>query len=292
MPSLKELRGRIGSVKSIKKITSAQKMVAASKLRRAQEAAESARPYAERMEQVLVSLARSVASQEGAPPLLAGTGGDQTHLLIVATPERGLCGSLNSNIAKAARKHAEGLIDQGKTVKILCVGRKGHQVLRRTHRDHIIDLMTFEGVKKVQFSQAKQVGDAVLKLFTDEQFDVATLFYAQFRSVMSQVPTPQQLIPLPLPEQEQAAGDGAIYEYEPEEGEILADLLPRNVSTQIFKGLLENAASEQGAKMTAMDSATRNAGDLIDDLTLQYNRSRQAAITKELIEIISGAEAL
>ncbi|MGF1606434.1 MAG: F0F1 ATP synthase subunit gamma [Rhodothalassiaceae bacterium] len=296
MPSLKDLRGRISSVKSTRKITSAMKMVAASKLRRAQEAAVNARPYAERMEAVLTSLAQAVIGQQGTPPLLVGTGQEQTHLIVVATSERGLCGALNANIAKAARRRTEELLGQGKQVKILCVGRKGFQVLKRSHGSLIIDTMSFEGVRNIGFEQARSVGERVLKLFADNEFDVATIYYAHFQSALTQEPRAQQLIPLPLPEEGEGpqleSQSGAIYEYEPNEAQILADLLPRNVSVQIFKALLENAASEQGARMTAMDSATRNASDMIDQLTLDYNRSRQSAITKELIEIISGAEAL
>ncbi len=271
-------------------------MVAAAKLRRAQEAAESARPYAERMEGVLGSLAASMIGTPGAPALLAGTGEDQTHLLIVATAERGLCGAFNANIAKMARQKASELTAQGKTVKILCVGRKGATALRREWGDKFVGEVDFQGVRSIGFAEAQEITDKVLGMFDDGEFDVATLFFAHFKSVIAQVPTAQQIIPAQFDASEDdAAGPdlkGAIYDYEPDEEAILADLLPRNVSVQILKGLLENAASEQGARMAAMDNATRNAGEMIDKLTITYNRTRQAQITKELIEIISGAEAL
>ncbi|MBB4211650.1 ATP synthase F1 subcomplex gamma subunit [Rhodothalassium salexigens DSM 2132] len=295
MASLKEFRNRIASVKSTRKITSAMKMVAASKLRRAQAAAENARPYAERMEKVLSNLGRSVKDQEGAPELLVGRGTDQTHLVIVASSERGLCGGLNANIVKAARRRIDRLKAEGRTVKILCVGRKGYIILKRLYAADIVDLIELSGVRNVGYENARAIGDRVLKMFDEHQFDVATLFYARFRSVISQEPTEQQLIPTPLPEADAAAEDtmgGAVYEYEPDETAILADILPRNVVVQIFRALLENAASEQGARMTAMDNATRNATDMVDQLTLEYNRTRQAVITKELIEIISGADAV
>ncbi|MEN8723350.1 MAG: F0F1 ATP synthase subunit gamma [Alphaproteobacteria bacterium] len=295
MASLKELKNRISSVKSTQKITKAMQMVAAAKLRRAQEAAESARPYAERMEGVLGSLAASMIGTPGAPALLAGTGSDQTHLLIVATAERGLCGAFNANIAKMARQTAAELTAQGKTVKILCVGRKGATALRREWGDNFIGEIDFQGVRAIGFAQAQEVTEKVLGMFEDGEFDVATLFYAHFKSVISQVSTAQQIIPAQFDASDEAAGPdlkGAVYDYEPDEEAILADLLPRNVSVQILKGLLENAASEQGARMAAMDNATRNAGEMIDKLTITYNRTRQAQITKELIEIISGAEAL
>jgi F-type H+-transporting ATPase subunit gamma len=296
MPSLKDLRNRIASVKATQKITKAMQMVAAAKLRRAQEAAEAARPYAERMDKVLANLGERVSAQEGASPLLVGTGSDTVHLLVVATAERGLCGGFNSNIARLARTHAKRLIDQGKTVKILCVGRKGRDALRRDLSSHIIDLIDMKAVKQLGFTDADQIGARILEMLDNGEFDVCTLFYSEFQSILTQEPTALQLIPVKLPEAEEGAaspdGPQAGYEYEPDEDEILADLLPRNISTQIYRGLLENAASEQGARMTSMDNATRNAGDMIDDLTLLYNRSRQAQITKELIEIVSGAEAL
>ena len=289
MPSLKDLRNRIASVKATQKITKAMQMVAAAKLRRAQAAAESARPYAERMNAVLANLAAAAEGSPSAPKLLAGTGRDQTHLLIVCTSERGLCGGFNASIVKLAREHANRLIGEGKDVKILCVGRKGFEQLKRQYLRQIMDVVDLRSVRQIGFDNAHAIGEQVLKLFSDEEFDVCTVFYAQFRSVISQIPTAQQLIPAHF--DEKPRGD-AFYEYEPSEEEILADLLPRNVSVQIFRALLENAASEQGARMSAMDNATRNAGEMIDKLTLSYNRQRQAQITKELIEIISGAEAL
>jgi F-type H+-transporting ATPase subunit gamma len=296
MPSLKELKNRIKSVKSTQKITKAKKMVAASKLRRAQEAVEAARPYSERMERVLVSLASGMEGLPGAPRLLVGTGSDQTHLLIVATADRGLCGGFNSSIARAARDRARALIGEGKTVKIVCVGRKGRDALKREFADRIVQFFTLREVKQVGFKNAQDVAKVVLDMFEAGEFDVCTLFFSQFKSVMTQVPTGKQLIPTVLPSEGDVAPGpdlkGAIYEYEPDEAEILKVLLPRNVAVQIFRGLLENAAGEQGASMTAMDNATRNAGDMIDKLTLNYNRTRQAVITKELIEIISGADAL
>lgn len=296
MPSLKELRNRISSVQATRKITKAMQMVAAAKLRRAQEAAEAARPYATRMEGVLANLAAGMTGQDEAPSLMVGTGKDDVHLLVVATAERGLCGAFNSSIVKLAREHAARLIGEGKTVKILCVGKKGADQLKRLYPSAMVGIVDLSEAKKVGFEHADDVASRVLGMFEAGEFDVATLFYSQFQSVISQVPTAQQLIPAHVPsaeeiEESDLAGAGA-YEYEPEESEILKELLPRNVAVQIFKGLLENAASEQGARMSAMDNATRNAGDMIDDLTMQYNRSRQAQITKELIEIISGAEAL
>jgi F-type H+-transporting ATPase subunit gamma len=294
MPSLKDLKNRIESVKSTRKITKAMQMVAAAKLRRAQEAAEAARPYAERMEVVLANLARAAANSPTAPTLLAGTGSESVHLLIVATAERGLCGGFNSSIAKLARQHADRLIAEGKTVKILTIGKKGREQLKRTHAQYFVSHVDLSEVKKVGYDNAHEIGVNLLKQFAGGEFDIATLFYSKFVSVIQQDPQAQQLIPAVFEhEGEETDRDAAVsYEYEPTDTEILADLLPRNVSTQIFKGLLENAASEQGARMSAMDNATRNAGEMIDKLTIQYNRSRQAAITKELIEIISGAEAL
>jgi F-type H+-transporting ATPase subunit gamma len=294
MPSLKDLRNRINSVKSTQKITKAMQMVAASKLRRAQEAAEAARPYSERMERVVGTLAASVAGQEGAPRLLTGTGSDQRHLIVVATAERGLCGGFNSSIARAAKAKIQELQAAGKEVQILCVGRKGRDALRREHGKLIIDTIELAGVRQVGFTEAHPIARRLVDMFDDDQFDVCTVFFNTFKSVVSQIVTEQQIIPVAVPEGGGEAPDlgGAIYEYEPEESEILADLLPRNVAVQIFKVLLENAASEQGARMSAMDNATRNAGEMIDKLTLQYNRSRQAVITKELIEIISGADAV
>jgi F-type H+-transporting ATPase subunit gamma len=293
VPSLKDLRNRIASVKATQKITKAMQMVAAAKLRRAQDAAEAARPYAERMSAVLANIASSAADQPGAPALIAGTGRDDVHLLLVCTGERGLAGAFNSAIARLARDDARRLIAEGKTVKLLVVGRKGYDILRRQFADLISDHFTFRNVKQVSFVEAKQVADRLLAMFEEGGFDVATLYYSRFKSVISQVPTAERIIPAEVPEEREAPSlNGAIYEFEPDEEEILAELLPRNVAIQIFKALLENAASFYGAQMTAMDNATRNAGDMIDRLTLSYNRQRQAQITRELIEIISGAEAL
>lgn len=292
MASLKDLRNRIDSVKNTQKITKAMQMVAAAKLRRAQEAAEAARPYSERMEAVLTNLGAGMVGKPGAPELLAGNGKDDTHLLVVATGERGLCGGFNSSIARLARGHARGLIADGKTVKMLFVGRKGHEVLKREFNSHVIELIEFGDVKNIEFSHADGVGQKIIQLFEDGVFDVCTAFYSLFESVMTQVPTVQQIIPAKIEVQEGAAASAEVYDYEPDETEILNMLLPRNVSIQIFKAMLENAASEQGARTTAMDNATRNAGEMIDKLTITYNRSRQAQITTELIEIIAGAEAL
>jgi F-type H+-transporting ATPase subunit gamma len=293
MPSLKDLRNRIASVKATQKITKAMQMVAAAKLRRAQDAAEAARPYAERMSAVLANIASATAGQPGAPALIAGTGSEDAHLLLVCTGERGLAGAFNSAIARLARDDARRLMAEGKTVKFLVVGRKGYDILRRQFADRISDHFTFRNVKQVSFVEAKEVADRVLAVFEEGGFDVATLYYSRFKSVISQVPTAQRIIPAEVPEEGGGPSlNGAIYEYEPDEEEILAELLPRNVAIQIFKALLENMASFYGAQMSAMDSATRNAGDMIDRLTLSYNRQRQAQITKELIEIISGAEAL
>ncbi|QBK32048.1 F0F1 ATP synthase subunit gamma [Roseitalea porphyridii] len=291
MPSLKDLRNRISSVKATQKITKAMQMVAAAKLRRAQEAAEAARPYSQRMGVVLANLAASVDCEE-APPLMAGTGKDETHLLICCTAERGLCGGFNSSIAKKTREDVRRLQNEGKQVKILCVGKKGFDILKREFASLIIDRIDLREVKNVGFADADAIGKKVIKLFEDGEFDVATLYYSEFKSVISQVPTGQQIIPASSQEEASAEGTDAIYDYEPDAGAILADLVPRNISVQIFRALLENGASEQGARMTAMDNATRNAGEMIDKLTLDYNRQRQAQITKELIEIISGAEAL
>ncbi len=293
MPSLKALRTRIASVKATQKITKAMQMVAASKLRRAQAAAEAARPYSARMNAVLANLAGPMQGKDDAPRLLAGTGRNQTHLLLVCTAERGLCGAFNSSIARLARDHAAKLMAEGKDVKIVCVGKKGYDALRRLYAKQILDVVDLRMVKRLAFADADAIGQKVRALFEEGQFDVATVFYSEFRSVISQVPTALQLIPAQIPDAVDAPGGGVgIYEYEADEETILADLLPRNLSVQIFRALLENAASEMGAKMTAMDSATRNAGEMIKKLTLYYNRSRQAQITKELIEIISGAEAL
>ena len=290
MPSLKDLKNRISSVKATQKITKAMQMVAAAKLRRAQEAAESARPFAERMNAVMGNLAGAAAGSESAPKLLAGTGKDDVHLLVVATSERGLCGGFNSSIAKLARVHAEKLLAAGKTVKILTVGKKGREQLKRDLGDKMIDHVDLSEVKRLGYNNAQDVANDVMNRFNAGEFDVATMFFAEFQSVISQIPTAQQLIPAKF--EVDAEAEAPFYEYEPGEDEILADLLPRALTTLVFAGLLENGASEQGARMSAMDNATRNAGEMIDKLTIQYNRSRQAAITNELIEIISGAEAL
>jgi len=294
MPSLKDLRNRIRSVRSTQKITSAMKMVAASRLRRAQEQAEAARPYAERMERVLASLAARMSGLSGGPPLLAGTGRDQTHLLIVATSDRGLAGGFNATILREARRQIRALTGAGKTVKILTIGRKGRDGLRRDHARLIHDSLTEIGRRRLSFDEARDIAQRVLTLFEAGEFDTCSIVFNRFRSAMTQIVTVQQLIPFAQPASAEAPilEGGAIYEFEPDEEEILAELLPRNLAVQIFTALLENAASEQGARMTAMDNATRNAGDMIDRLTMNYNRTRQAVITKELIEIISGAEAL
>ncbi len=288
MPSLKDLKNRIGSVKNTRKITKAMQMVAAAKLRRAQEAAEAARPYAERMNAVVAGLAASVGGSPSAPRLLSGTGSDKVHLLVVMTAERGLCGGFNSSIARLARARANELLAAGKTVKILTVGKKGREQLKRDLSAHFVGHIDLSEVKRVGYVNAQAIARDILARFEAGEFDVATLFFNRFQSVISQIPTAQQVIPA----QFEGEGVSALYDYEPSEEAILTDLLPRGVATQVFAALLENGASEQGARMSAMDNATRNAGDMINKLTIQYNRSRQAAITKELIEIISGAEAL
>ncbi len=297
MAGLKELRNRISSVKATRKITKAMQMVAAAKLRRAQEAATAARPYAERMDRVLGNLAKGITDTEGASPLLVGTGKSETHLLVVMTSERGLCGGFNTSITKLARQEANRLSAAGKTVKIVTVGRKGRDNMKRDLGHFFVDDISMQGLKQVGFDNAEAVAEKVLTMFDAGEFDVCKIYYSEFRSVISQVPTELQLIPASLPEatgeeDESLSFGGAIYEYEPSEEAILGYLLKRNIGTQIFRGLLENAASEQGARMSAMDNATRNAGEMIDKLTITYNRQRQANITKELIEIISGAEAL
>jgi F-type H+-transporting ATPase subunit gamma len=292
MPSLKDLKNRIASVKATQKITKAMKMVAAAKLRRAQEAAEAARPYSQRMAAVLSNIAQAVEA-DIAPVLMTGTGKDDVHLLVVCTAERGLCGGFNSQISRFARDRARKLLAEGKTVKIMTVGKKGYDSLRREFADNIIERVELREVKKVGFENADQIAKKVIARFNAGEFDVCTLIYSEFKSVISQVPTGLQLIPAAAPavETEQAAST-AIYEYEPDAASILEDLIPRNISVQVFRALLENVAGEMGAKMSAMDNATRNAGEMINKLTLSYNRQRQAQITKELIEIISGAEAL
>jgi F-type H+-transporting ATPase subunit gamma len=295
MPSLKDLKNRIASVKATQKITKAMKMVAAAKLRRAQDAAEAARPYSERMGAVLANITQAVGASDEAPVLMSGNGRDKVHLLVVCSAERGLCGGFNSQIARFARDHVRRLLAEGKTVKIFTVGKKGYDILRREFASLIIERKELRDVKKIGFDNADAVGKRIVEMFDAGEFDVCTLFYSEFKSVISQVPTALQLIPAIAPAAPavvDAAPAGAIYEYEPDAASILADLIPRNISVQIFRALLENVAGEMGAKMSAMDNATRNAGEMINKLTLSYNRQRQAQITKELIEIISGAEAL
>lgn len=292
MPNLKDLKNRISSVKSTRKITKAMQMVAAAKLRRAQEAAEAGRPYAEKMAAVIGGLAASVGGSDSAPRLLAGTGQDQTHLLVVMTAERGLCGGFNSTIARLAKARIAELIAQGKTVKVLTVGKKGREQLRREYANLLIGHVDLSEVKRVGYENAAAIAKDVMARFDAGEFDVATIFYNRFQSVISQIPTAQQIIPAVFEDAAEDVGAETPYDYEPSEEAILSDLLPIGVTTQIFTALLENGASEQGARMSAMDNATRNAGDMIDKLTIEFNRSRQAVITNELIEIISGAEAL
>jgi F-type H+-transporting ATPase subunit gamma len=292
MASLKALKGRIASVKSTQKITKAMKMVAAAKLRRAQQAAEAGRPYAERMEKVVASLVAGVVRGPDSPKLLAGTGSDRTHLLVVCTSDRGLAGAFNSNIVRAARKKADDLIREGKEVYFYLVGRKGRAVIQRLYPKRIVHQFDTSAIKQVSFADAQAIAADIVDRYTTDGLDIVHLFYARFRSALVQEPVAQQIIPVPAPEGDEAGGIRAAVDYEPEEDEILADLLPRAIAVQIFRALLENAASEQGSRMTAMDNATRNAGDMINRLSIQYNRTRQAAITTELVEIISGAEAL
>lgn len=294
MPSLKDLKNRIASVKATQKITKAMKMVAAAKLRRAQEAAEAARPYSQRMGAVLANIAQAVGGDDDAPRLMTGTGKDNVHLLIVCTAERGLCGGFNSQISRFARDHARKLLAEGKTVKFFCVGKKGFDSLRREFASMIVERTDLREVKRVGFENADAIGRKIITMFERGEFDVATLFYSEFKSVISQVPTALQLVPAAVDMSAAAttSAAAAVYEYEPDAGAILSDLIPRNISVQVFRALLENVAGEMGAKMSAMDNATRNAGEMINKLTLSYNRQRQAQITKELIEIISGAEAL
>ncbi|WP_343560541.1 F0F1 ATP synthase subunit gamma [Kiloniella sp. b19] len=301
MPNLQDLKLRISSVKSTQKITSAMKMVAAAKLRKAQEQAEASRPYAVRMERMLGSLASAAGKMPGASPLLAGTGKDDVHLLVVATADRGLCGGFNTSIAKAARLKADELLRDGKEIKILCIGRKGRDLLRRDYGAQIVDTIEDIAKPELSFDKAAAVSDRILQMFKDGEFDACTVFYSQFQSAISQIPTAQQLIPFEATAGDSSEGDdasasglsaGQVYDYEPSDVKILSDLLPRNISVQIFKAMLENNASEQGARMSAMDNATRNAGEMIDRLSIQYNRTRQAIITNELIEIISAKEAL
>jgi F-type H+-transporting ATPase subunit gamma len=293
MPSLKDLRSRIGSVKQTQKITSAMKLVAASKLRRAQEQAEASRPFAERMSEMLANLGASVAGIEGAPPLLAGTGKDQVHLLVVATADRGLCGGFNASIARGARLRIRELRERGKEVKILCVGRKGRDMLRREFGNLILESIEGIGRRRLEYAEAVGIAERIERMYDAGEFDVCTIVFNRFRSAIAQILTFQQLIPVePAQVDRDAAEVTAVYEFEPDEQSILAELLPRNLAVQIYRALVENAASEQGARMSAMDNATRNAGEMIERLTLVYNRTRQAQITKELIEIVSGAEAL
>jgi F-type H+-transporting ATPase subunit gamma len=292
MPSLKDLRNRIAATKATQKITKAMQMVAASKLRRAQAAAEAARPYASRMDTVLGNIAASVAGLDNAPRLLRGTGDDQKHLLLVCTAERGLCGPFNTAIVRLARERANALIAEGKEVKLFCVGRKGYDQLRRLYAQQIVELVDLRSVRTLRFENAEMIAAKIIALFDKFEFDVCTLFYSRFRSVIAQIQTAQQIIPPVFEANAAAALGGAVYEFEPDEEDILKELLPRNLAVQIFRALIENAASFYGAQMSAMDNATRNAGEMIRKQTLRYNRTRQAMITKELIEIISGAEAL
>ena len=298
MANLKELKNRITSVTSTQKITKAMQMVAAAKLRRAQEAAENSRPYAQRMERMIASVASNLPSLDVAPPMVVGRGKDDIHLLVVVTAERGLCGAFNTNIVRTVRAKARELKEIGKTVKLFCVGRKGQESLRRDMEDDIVEYITLRDVKQLSFADIRPVAEKISQMFADDEFDVCTVYFNAFKSVISQVVTDQQLIPVKLPDPDAEADEdsvdlgGAIYEYEPEENDLLGVLVPRNISVQIYRSLLESSAAEQAARMTSMDNATRNAGDMIDALTLTYNRTRQAIITKELIEIVSGAEAL
>ncbi|MEL0184378.1 MAG: F0F1 ATP synthase subunit gamma [Hyphomicrobiales bacterium] len=295
MPNLKELKNRQVSVKATQKITRAMQMVAAAKLNKAQESAQRARPYATKISNVMSNLLSSV-DEGSAPQLMIGNGNDSIHLLVVATADRGLCGAFNTNIVKLANQEIKALLSDGKQVKILCIGKKGYDLLRRNHNDKIIDFISLKEVKNISFNEAEQIGSNILKRFEEGEFDVCKLFYSNFKSVISQIPVAQQLVPLSFEaeqnSEESSISDNSIYDYEPEESDVMEELLPLNLKVQIFQGLLENAASEQGSRMSAMDNATRNAGEMINKLTLQYNRTRQAIITKELIEIISGAEAL
>ena len=291
MASLDDLKKRISSVKSTQKITKAMKMVAAAKLRKAQENAERGRPYSEKMGNIILNLSRGLSDFENAPKLLAGTGQDKVHLCVVMTADRGLCGGFNSNIIKKAKVFFQKLSDRGKELKIITVGSKGYDQLKRLYKDKIIERISFKESKNVNYFDADKVGKIIIEKFEKKEFDVCTIFYNQFKNVITQIPQEQQIIPLKASETEGNSSEDN-YEFEPEEDEILSNLLPKNISTQIFKAMLENSASEQGSRMSAMDNATRNAGEMVDKLTIQYNRSRQAAITKELIEIISGAESL
>ena len=290
MASLDDLKKRISSVKSTQKITKAMKMVAAAKLRRAQESAERGRPYSQKMNNIILNLSSGISDKENAPKLLAGTGEDKVHLCVVMTADRGLCGGFNSNIIKKAKSYFQKLSDSGKVLKIITVGSKGYDQLKRAYKDNIIENISFKESKNANYFDADKVGKILIQKFEQKEFDVCTIFYNQFKNVITQIPQEQQIIPLKINEEEKSSDEN--YEFEPDEDEILGNLLPKNISTQIFKAMLENSASEQGSRMSAMDNATRNAGEMVDKLTIQYNRSRQAAITKELIEIISGAESL
>jgi len=292
MPSLDDLKKRITSVKSTQKITKAMKMVAAAKLKRAQESAERGRPFSEKMNNIILNLSNSISDKDDASKFLVGTGKDDIHLCVVITADRGLCGGFNTNICRKAKSYFEKILKEGKTLKIFTVGSKGYEQLKRVYGSYIIEKMNFKGFKKITYKEAEQIGEKITKLFNESQFDVCKIFYNKFKNVITQIPQEQQIVPIDNPKKKEEKTSDNFYEFEPEENEILDNLLPRNISTQIFKAFLENAASEQGSRMTAMDSATRNAGDLVDKLTITYNRSRQAAITKELIEIISGAESL
>ena len=292
MPSLDDLKKRIKSVKSTQKITKAMKMVAAAKLRRAQESAEKGRPFSEKMNNIILNLSNSVSDKDNASKFLVGTGKNDVHLCVVITADRGLCGGFNTNICKKAKNYFEKILKERKTLKIFTVGSKGYDQLKRVYGSHIIEKVNFKGYKKITYKEAEQIGEKIIKLFNKSQFDMCKIFYNKFKNVITQIPQEQQIIPIENKKKKEEKTSDNFYEFEPEENEILDDLLPRNISTQIFKAFLENAAREQGSRMTAMDSATRNAGDLVDKLTITYNRSRQAAITKELIEIISGAESL
>tara|TARA_B100000029_G_C17487613_1_gene927899 strand:+ start:269 stop:1150 length:882 start_codon:yes stop_codon:yes gene_type:complete len=293
MPSLDDLKKRISSVKSTQKITKAMKMVAAAKLRRAQESAEKGRPFSEKMNNIILNLSKTVSDKDSASKFLVGTGKDNIHLCVVITADRGLCGGFNTNICRKAKNYFEKILKEGKTLKIFTVGSKGHDQLKRAYGKYIIEKVNFKSLKKVTYKEAEEIGNKIIKLFNQSEFDVCSIFYNKFKNVITQIPQAQQIIPIENKENIDKKNDlSSTYEFEPEENEILDNLLPKNISTQIFKAILENAASEQGSRMTAMDNATRNAGDLVDKLTITYNRSRQAAITKELIEIISGAESL
>ncbi len=291
MASLDDLKKRISSVKSTQKITKAMKMVAAAKLRRAQESAERGRPYSEKMNNIILNLSSGLSDKETAPKLLTGTGEEKVHLCVVMTADRGLCGGFNSNIIKKAKAFFKKLSDSGKTLKIITVGSKGNDQLKRVYKDNIIENISFKESKNANYFDADKVGKLIIEKFENKEFDVCTIFYNQFKNVITQIPQEQQIIPLKINEDETKKSE-EFYEFEPDEDEILGNLLPKNISTQIFKAMLENSASEQGSRMSAMDNATRNAGEMVDKLTIEYNRSRQAAITKELIEIISGAESL